>query len=62
MPGSGSAQEQEDAEDWFVRGPAALPSSGAFIGVELSGQKWFLADGTAIGDGSPSNSNPYAHW
>jgi hypothetical protein len=32
---------------------------GVFPGA---GQQWYLADGTLVGNGQPSNAAPYAHW
>ena len=57
-----SATEQLEVEAWFVKGPAALTSNGAFIGVEKAGTRWYLADGSYAGDGLPSADSPYAHW
>jgi hypothetical protein len=40
------------------------PAEAYWIGVELQGSQWVLLDASAasVGDGRPSNSNPYAHW
>jgi hypothetical protein len=56
-----SAHEQLDVEVklqlWTYTG------SNIWLGVHPSaGAQWFLADGTHIGNGQPSNSAPYAHW
>ncbi len=47
-------------ELWFVGNTTAL-AGVAYIGVELAGNKWFLADGGLVGGGTPSET-PYAHW
>lgn len=43
----------------------ASQSSGSsyyWIGLERSGRTWYWPDGTSVGNGQPSNVNPYAHW
>jgi hypothetical protein len=41
------------------------PPEAYWIGVELQGgSQWVLLDasGAGVGDGRPSNGDPYAHW
>ncbi len=34
-----------------------------WLGVRLGGrQQWYLLDGDMVGNGQPSNAEPYAHW
>jgi hypothetical protein len=36
-----------------------------YIGLDRPGgpgSNWYLLDGTNVGNGVPSNANPYAHW
>jgi hypothetical protein len=38
-------------------------TSNIWLGVRPGGrQQWYLADGTLVGNGEPSNTDPYAHW
>jgi hypothetical protein len=40
-------------------------STNYYIGLERPGavgSNWYLLDGTSVGNGVPSNANPYAHW
>jgi hypothetical protein len=40
-----------------------LYSTIYWIGVELVAQRqWVMADGTPVGNGVPSDADPYAHW
>jgi hypothetical protein len=46
---------------------ASVSSGNAFyyIGLERPGpvgSNWYFLDGTYVGNGVPSNSDPYAHW
>jgi hypothetical protein len=33
-----------------------------WMGIQQIGRTWFMLDGTVVGNGEPSNANPYAHW
>jgi hypothetical protein len=38
-------------------------SSNIWLGVRPGArQQWYLLDGTLVGNGEPSNTDPYAHW
>jgi hypothetical protein len=55
-----SAEEQLDIE---VKLGLRSQSSDIWLGVHLgAGGQWYLADGSLVGNGQPSNADPYAHW
>jgi hypothetical protein len=55
-----SAAEQLDVEAKLAL--AAKPLN-IWLGVRLGGrQQWYLLDGSLVGNGEPSNADPYAHW
>jgi hypothetical protein len=55
-----NAEEQYEVELWFV-GNTTVMTGTPYIGVELAGNGWYLADGSWAGGGTPSEA-PYAHW
>jgi hypothetical protein len=57
-----SGAEQLQVEQYFKLEAKTLTSAQTWIGVVLSNYKYFLADGTFLGQGLPSDSGPYAHW
>jgi hypothetical protein len=55
-----SAAEQLDVE---VKLGLWSKTTDMWLGVYPgAGQQWYLADGTLVGNGQPSNAAPYAHW
>ena len=57
-----SGAEQLQVEQYFKLEAKTLTSAQTWIGVVLSNYKYFLTDGTFLGQGLPSDSGPYAHW
>jgi hypothetical protein len=63
-----SPEEQLLVEQYFVNTTNVLAGVHSWIGVELgsgSRYRWFLADGTYVGEGHPYNGGAgamYAHW
>ncbi len=53
-------------ERWFINTTGSLTGREYWMGVEHaagSRYRWFLLDGTYIGNGEPNNGDPYyAHW
>jgi hypothetical protein len=55
-----SFAEQVDVETKLVLASKAL---NIWLGIRLGGrQQWYLLDGSMVGNGQPSNAEPYAHW
>jgi hypothetical protein len=51
-------------ENHFVTVTAAINTAVTihyWMGMLLVGRVWYLVDGTPLGNGAPSNANPYAH-
>jgi hypothetical protein len=60
LAGFNSAAEQLDVE---AKLGLWSKSTNIWLGVYPgAGQQWYLADGTLVGNGQPSNAAPYAHW
>lgn len=60
---AGAAEEQLMVEAYYSS--VSSGNSYYYIGLERPGpvgSNWYLSDGTPVGNGIPSNSNPYAHW
>jgi hypothetical protein len=55
-----AAEEQLAVEGYYLS--VASGSTYYYIGLEKAGNVWYMYDGTSVGNGVPSNSNPYAHW
>ena len=49
------------AEQVVVENELNVPTD-YYLGVEQQGSSWMLADGTFLGNTTPSNSSPYKHW
>ncbi len=43
-----------------MRGGTA--NSKFYVGLTMTSNLWYLADGTPVGSLRPSNSSPYSHW
>lgn len=55
---------QWEVENHFITVTAAIDTlviNHYWMGMQLSGSTWYLLDGTVLGNGAPSNANPYAH-
>jgi hypothetical protein len=58
------AHTQWEVENHFITVTAAintLSTNHYWMGMQLAGSTWYLLDGTVLGNGAPSNANPYAH-
>lgn len=63
VPCYAAAEEQLMVESYFSSALASFINY--YIGLERPGpvgSPWYLSDGTPVGNGLPSNSDPYAHW
>jgi hypothetical protein len=54
-----NSQEEQAAVESSLR---KVGAGNIWIGVIRVNNTWFLADGTFVGTGFPSEANPYAHW
>jgi hypothetical protein len=55
-----SFQEQVDVE---TKLQLWNKTTNIWLGIRPgSRQQWYLYDGSLVGNGEPSNTDPYAHW